>query len=405
MDEEVHRPEMEQSKQKTPIARPMEILPVEGVARSEHRTPRNNEVKREYLEDQKAQILAKMTKKMGGYCRFTNPLDLIMMATQGVSRSPLTEWIIDEAKPKDFVIPTFKQFDGKSNPVDHIFNFQQKMALETRNEAILCKVFSTTLIGPALAQFRQLPEKSIDSFEDLCTQFIKQYNSNRQQQKTMADRHRLVQNEDKTPQQYLERFMEVMNMIYDADSIAAARSFIKGLQPGSMLFEDLIKNTPYDMTKVRVRAQGVFKVLESQEKLSNKVTTISVEKEALEQSKRNYPQSSPGQNKRQKNDRGGYNHQPRQTFKSEVPHYELNASIERIFIETRDKNIFRPLAKIMIPKNMRDKSRYFLPSDEQLQEFVWVDNVYYKKGRIATVFEEKQWNSKDDRVAGAAYYT
>ena len=85
------------------------------------------------------------------------------------------------------MVPSFKQFNGKSDPVDHIFNFQQKMALETRNEAIVYKVFSTTLIGPTLAWFRQLPEKSIDSFEDLCTQFIKQYNSNRQQQKTMVD--------------------------------------------------------------------------------------------------------------------------------------------------------------------------------------------------------------------------
>ena len=58
---------------------------------------------------------------------------------------------MDELKPKDFVVPTFKQFDGKSNPMDHIFNFQQKMTLETKNEAILCKVFSTTLIGPTLA--------------------------------------------------------------------------------------------------------------------------------------------------------------------------------------------------------------------------------------------------------------
>ena len=87
---------------------------------------------------------------MRGYSRFTNRLDLAMMATRGVSRSPFTEWIIEESKPKDFVVPTFKQFDGKSDPVDHIFNYQQKMALETRNEAILCKVFSTTLIGPAL---------------------------------------------------------------------------------------------------------------------------------------------------------------------------------------------------------------------------------------------------------------
>ena len=55
MDEEVRRPEMEQPKQQTPVARPMEIPhPVEGVARSEHHTPRNNEVKREDLKDWKA---------------------------------------------------------------------------------------------------------------------------------------------------------------------------------------------------------------------------------------------------------------------------------------------------------------------------------------------------------------
>ena len=106
---------------------------------------------------------------------------------------------MDEPKPKDFVVPSFKQFDGKSDPVNHSFNFQQKMALETKNEASLCKVFTTTLVGSALAWFRQLPEKSIDSFEDLCTHFIKQYNSNRQQQKMMVDLHHLVQNEDETP--------------------------------------------------------------------------------------------------------------------------------------------------------------------------------------------------------------
>ena len=50
---------------------------------------------------------------------------------------------------------------------------------------------------------------------------------------------------------------------------------------------------------------------------------------------------------------------PRKHFKSEVPHYELNASIERIFMENRDKNICCLRAKIMIPENMRDKSRYY----------------------------------------------
>ena len=56
-------------------------------------------------------------------------------------------------------------------------------------------------------------------------------------------------------------------MIYDADSIVAAGSFIKGLQPGSMLFEDLIKNSPYDMAEIQERDEGVFRVLESTEML------------------------------------------------------------------------------------------------------------------------------------------
>ena len=118
---EVHRPKVEQPNQKTPMARLLEIPHPLEVAHSEHCTPKSNEVK---LEDWKQQILAEITKKIGGFNRFTIPLDLTVMATQGVSKSPFTKWIVEELKPKDFVVPTFKQFDGKSNSVDHIFNFQ-----------------------------------------------------------------------------------------------------------------------------------------------------------------------------------------------------------------------------------------------------------------------------------------
>lgn len=45
----------------------------------------------------------------------------------------------------------------------------------------------------------------------------------------MAYLHQLVQNEDKNPQQYLTRFMNIMNTIYDIDSVAATCLFIKGL--------------------------------------------------------------------------------------------------------------------------------------------------------------------------------
>ena len=82
VDEEVHRPEVEQPRQKTPLARLVEIPhPVERMAHSEHHMLKSNEVKLEDLEDQKQQIMAEMTKKIGGYNKFTNPLDLVVMAT------------------------------------------------------------------------------------------------------------------------------------------------------------------------------------------------------------------------------------------------------------------------------------------------------------------------------------
>ena len=48
-----------------------------------------------------------------------------------------------------------------------------------------------------------------------------------------------------------------------------------------------------------------------------------------------------------------------QSPKSVIPHFELNASIERIFMENKDKNIFRPLARMKVPESVNNRSRYY----------------------------------------------
>ena len=78
MDDEV----MEPPKHKTPVSRPVEDPHhVDGAVRSGHYTPKTSEVKKEDLEDWKAQIMAEMTKKIGGYERFSSPQDLAVMST------------------------------------------------------------------------------------------------------------------------------------------------------------------------------------------------------------------------------------------------------------------------------------------------------------------------------------
>lgn len=116
--------------------------------------------------------MAELSRRLGAHHGQT-PVDLAEQAVSGINRTAFTDWIQLEPKPKDFTTPTIRMFEGKTDSLDHIYQFQQKIALKTMNEAVICKVFSTTLAGSALSWFRKLPERSINGFKDFCKMFLK----------------------------------------------------------------------------------------------------------------------------------------------------------------------------------------------------------------------------------------
>ena len=69
--------------------------------------------------------------------------------------SPLGPYILSyEAPPpppRGFVMPSFAMYDGSIDPYDHMLHFNQTMILSAGNDRLLCKVFSASLKGPALA--------------------------------------------------------------------------------------------------------------------------------------------------------------------------------------------------------------------------------------------------------------
>ena len=69
----------------------------------------------------------------------------------------------------------FPMYDGSTDPYDHMLHFNQTMILSAGNDRLMCKVFSASLKGPALAWFHKLPRGSINSFSDLWAAFISQY--------------------------------------------------------------------------------------------------------------------------------------------------------------------------------------------------------------------------------------
>ena len=57
-----------------------------------------------------------------------------------------------------------KRYDGTTDPDEHLDVFLTQVNLYTNNDAIMCRVFSTSLKGATLTWYGGLPPRSIDIF-------------------------------------------------------------------------------------------------------------------------------------------------------------------------------------------------------------------------------------------------
>ena len=65
--------------------------------------------------------------------------------------SPFSKWVQQETVPKKFMMPPMAAYDGAGNPQEHVLNYKTFMELQTLSDALMCKIFPTTLSGPARA--------------------------------------------------------------------------------------------------------------------------------------------------------------------------------------------------------------------------------------------------------------
>ena len=92
-------------------------------------------------------------------------------ALSQVAKSPFTRNIEGASLPRQFHQPTFALYNGRTDPVKHVSHFSQKMAVHSRDEALMCKIFPSNLGPMAIRWFNGLKANSIDSFKKL-TQFF-----------------------------------------------------------------------------------------------------------------------------------------------------------------------------------------------------------------------------------------
>ena len=91
--------------------------------------------------------------------------DAMSRALDQLFRSPFTHRIEGAAHPRRFQQPAFSIYNSNTDPVEHVSQFNQRMAVHSKDEALMCKVFLSNLGPAAMKWFNGLKANSIDSYK------------------------------------------------------------------------------------------------------------------------------------------------------------------------------------------------------------------------------------------------
>ena len=94
-------------------------------------------------------------------------MDAMSRALCRVARSPFSDEIERAQMPQRFNRLPFVSYDGKADLVEHVSHYIQMLSMYSQNDALICKVFLSSLGPTALRWFNGLKKGSIHNFEEL----------------------------------------------------------------------------------------------------------------------------------------------------------------------------------------------------------------------------------------------
>ena len=147
--------------------------------------------------------------------------DVMKKALSQISKSSFT-WEIEKAKlPRRFHQPTFAMYNGRTDPVEHISQFKQKMAVHSQDEALMCRVFPSSLGPMPMRWFDGLRTNSISSFKKLTQSFCSRFITCSRVLQPLDSLLSMSMREGESVKAYAERYWEMFNEIDgDFDEIA-----------------------------------------------------------------------------------------------------------------------------------------------------------------------------------------
>ncbi|XP_050264115.1 uncharacterized protein LOC126708368 [Quercus robur] len=163
--------------------------------------------------------------------------------------------------PDRFACPPFNCYDEKTDPVEHVSHYIQMMSLHTHNDALMCKVFPSSLGPTALRWFNGLRKGPVRSFFKLIQEFGVRFVTCSRVPQPVDALLSMKMRAEETLCSYASRYWELYNEISGDNERVAASTFRMGLPEDSGLRESLTKK-PLEGMRQLMRRIEEYKRLE-----------------------------------------------------------------------------------------------------------------------------------------------
>ena len=137
------------------------------------------------------------------------PFGSVSQQLDDMLSTPFSPHIINYEPSRGFIVPKFMTYNGTSDPFNHIMHFRQLMTLDIGNDALLCKVFPTSLYGQALSWFHRFPKNSVNNFQDILEAFVGHYLCSACYKQNINTLQNIKMQENESFRDFMKRFKQV----------------------------------------------------------------------------------------------------------------------------------------------------------------------------------------------------
>ena len=150
-------------------------------------------------------------------------------ALSQILKLPFTRGIEKAKLPKRFHQSTFTIYNGRTDPVGHVSQFKQKMAVHSQDEALMCRVFLSSFGPMVMRWFDGLRTNSVGSFKKLTQAFCSQFITCSRVPQHLDSLLSMSMKEGKSVKAYSDRYWEMFNEIDGDFDDVAIKTFKVGL--------------------------------------------------------------------------------------------------------------------------------------------------------------------------------